>query len=223
MKPINHYIEHTYLKPNFDTNILKNLIGEGTSNQLKGICIPPYWVKAAKRSLDSLNSKLSLVTVIGFPLGYNLSRIKLEETIQACENGANEIDMVMNLSAFKENPKGWVKPEIAQLAKLCHENNSILKVILETAYLSDDEIELACKISQDAGADFVKTSTGFAPEGAKVEHIQLMRKTVGPEMGIKASGGIKSLDQAMAMIDAGADRIGTSSGVEIVTEWKKRG
>ena len=218
---INRYLEHTFLKPTISSEIVVSMVQAGMENQLSGICIPPYWVKKAAREISTEHA-LNVVTVVGFPLGYQQSESKVTETVDACNNGANEIDMVMNLAAFRENPKSWVKPEIAKLASICHDHGAILKVILETAYLTDKEIATACRIAQDAGADFVKTSTGFAPEGAKVEHIKLMRSVVGVEMGIKASGGIKTLDQALAMIEAGADRIGTSSGVEIVNEWRKR-
>ncbi len=145
----------------------------------------------------------------------------MKEVEIALKDGADEIDVVMNLSAFKTGVMMWVKGELAQFAKTCHEADALLKVIIETAYLSDDEIIRASKLSADAGADFVKTSTGFAPSGANVAHIQLIRKSVPMEVGIKASGGIKTFAQAMMMIEAGADRIGTSSAPQILKEWKE--
>lgn len=222
MKRLSKTIENTILKPQLTLNSIEKLVSTAVDFGFSGVCIPPYWVKYASRFLDKHSDLLNIVTVIGFPLGYNLSKVKALETELAIKDGASEIDMVMNLVAFRENAKGWVKPEIAQLAKICHDNGAALKVILETAYLTEEEIVFACKISQDAGADFVKTSTGFASEGAKVEHIRLMREAVGSDMGIKASGGIKNLEQALALIEAGADRLGTSSGVEIMKEWKER-
>jgi deoxyribose-phosphate aldolase len=135
---------------------------------------------------------------------------------RAIDNGADEIDLVWNITSFKTGIP-WTKIEVAKCSKLAHDNQKLLKVIIETAYLSDSEIEQACKICTDAGADFVKTSTGFAPKGATVEHITLMKKILPPSVGIKASGGIKTREQALAMINAGASRIGTSSGVSIVT------
>jgi deoxyribose-phosphate aldolase len=144
-----------------------------------------------------------------------MTETKLEEIKSAIDNGADEVDVVWNISSFKSgNP--WTKIEIAKCSKLVHGYQKALKVIIETAYLSDDEIVEACKICVDAGADFVKTSTGFAPSGAKVEHIQLMKKSVPGGVGIKASGGIKTKEQAIQLIEAGADRLGTSSGIAIV-------
>lgn len=214
MNPLNFYIEHTKLNPTLTDKDCEILVNEAIQHQFVGVCVPPYWVKKVQRDLGS--SGVQLVTVIGFPLGYNRTEVKLKEAEIALHDGANELDMVLNISAFKTGVTTWVKPEIAQLAKLCHEANAMLKVILETAYLSDDEIVKACRLCQDAGADFVKTSTGFASAGATVEHIRLMRQTVGSQMGVKASGGIKTTEQALAMIAAGADRIGTSSGVAIL-------
>ena len=175
--------------------------------------MPPFWVKRAKREMGS--DPTTLVTVAGFPLGYNLTETKLDELNRALDHGANEVDVVWNLSAFKTGHP-WTKVEIAKCAKACHDRHAMLKVIIETAYLPDEEIKQACALCADAGADFVKTSTGFASAGAKVEHIQLMRSVLPPSVGIKASGGIKTRDQALALLTAGADRIGTSSGVAMM-------
>ena len=180
-----------------------------------GICVPPFWVKRAKREIG--NRPIALVTVAGFPMGYSMTETKLDEISRAVDNGADEVDVVWNISAFKSN-NPWVKTELAKCSKLIHERQKILKVIIETAYLSDVEITEACKLCADAGADFVKTSTGFASVGAKVEHIKLMRSILPSAVGIKASGGIKSFGQAVELIQAGADRIGTSSGVKIMSE-----
>src|SRR5689334_19134589 len=145
-----------------------------------------------------------------------MTETKLDEIKRAIDNGADEIDVVWNVTSFKTGIP-WTKIEVAKCSKLTHDHQKILKVIIETAYLSDAEIEEACKICADAGADFVKTSTGFAPAGAKVEHVAIMKKSLPDTVGIKASGGIKTYDQAAALIQAGASRIGTSSGVAIVT------
>ena len=156
------------------------------------------------------------MTVAGFPLGYNMTETKLDEIKRGIDNGADEIDVVWNVTSFKTGIP-WTKIEVAKCAKACHDHQKLLKVIIETAYLSDTEIEEACKLCADAGADFVKTSTGFAPAGAKAEHIRLMRSVLPPSVGIKASGGIKTREQAIEMIAAGADRIGTSSAVRMFT------
>ncbi|TAD98950.1 MAG: deoxyribose-phosphate aldolase [Bacteroidetes bacterium] len=216
MNPIQTYIEHSNLGATIKSDDVEILAKQAIEYEFVGICVPPYWVQKAKRDLE--NNPIALVTVIGFPLGYQRSEIKLVETEFALTDGATEIDVVMNISAFKTGVESWVKGELASLAKKIHQKNALLKVILETAYLSDEEIVRACKISEDAGADFVKTSTGFASAGASVHHIQLMRASVSVNVGIKASGGIKNLAQAKALIEAGADRLGTSSGIKIMDE-----
>lgn len=211
------YIEHTLLKPEAVAQDYERLCREAVEHGFFGVCVPPYWVKKAARELKG--SGISIVTVIGFPLGYSLAQSKMHELDLAVSHGADELDMVMNLAAFREDPQGWLKPEIAMLAKKAHESEKILKVILETAYLTEAEITEACSICADAGADFVKTSTGFAPSGATTAHVKLMKAAVNGRAGVKASGGIKSLADAVAMIEAGAERLGTSAGVGIMREW----
>lgn len=206
-------IEHTNLSPTLTINAIDKLVEEAKEFGFVGICVPPFWVKRAKREIGK--EKVLLVTVAGFPLGYNMTETKLDDIQRAIDNGADEIDMVWNLTSFKTGIP-WTKIEIAKCSKLAHDHQKILKVIIETAYLSDLEIEKACKLCADAGADFVKTSTGFAPSGAKVEHIELMRKSLPATVGIKASGGIKTYEQTVSMIEAGANRIGTSSGIAIL-------
>jgi deoxyribose-phosphate aldolase len=208
------YIEHTNLSPSLTIAAIDKLVEEAKQFGFVGICVPPFWVRRAWRERG--NEKFFLVTVAGFPLGYNMTETKLDEMKRAIDNGADEIDLVWNITSFKTGIP-WTKIEVAKCSKLAHDNQKLLKVIIETAYLSDSEIEQACKICTDAGADFVKTSTGFAPKGATVEHITLMKKILPPSVGIKASGGIKTREQVLAMINAGASRIGTSSGVSIVT------
>ena len=212
---INRYIEHTALKPTMVAKDVDRLVLEAKQFGFLGVCVPPFWVKRAARELEGTD--IQLVTVIGFPLGYNQTEVKEFEIKRAIEQGANELDIVMNISAFKDGMP-WVKVELAKCAHLIHEAGCLMKVIIETAYLSDNEIVNATKLCCEAGTDFVKTSTGFAGAGATVEHIQLMRKNAPSNVGIKASGGIKSLSDARAMIEAGADRLGTSSGVAIMEE-----
>lgn len=216
MLVIHQYLEHTKLSPVFTSEDCEQLVNEAIAFNCVGVCVPPYWVKKARRDLGKAEAKL--VTVIGFPLGYQRSEVKMRELEIALSDGADELDVVMNLSAFKTGVMMWVKGELAQFARACHEANALLKVIIETAYLSENEIIKASKISADAGADFVKTSTGFAPEGAKVADIRLIRANLPKEVGIKASGGIKSLAQAVELIQAGADRIGTSAALKIIEE-----
>jgi deoxyribose-phosphate aldolase len=208
------YIEHTNLSPTITVGDIDRLVDEARQHQFLGVCVPPFWVKRAQREIG--NAPIALVTVAGFPLGYSMTETKLEEIKRAIDNGAHEIDVVLNISSFKTGYP-WTKVEIAKCTKLVHDHQKILKVILETAYLSDEEIVSACKLCADAGADFVKTSTGFGPAGASEAHVRLMRASVPASVGIKASGGIKTTEQALAFLEAGADRLGTSSGVNIVT------
>ncbi|MCE2993977.1 MAG: deoxyribose-phosphate aldolase [Cyclobacteriaceae bacterium] len=212
MENLSTYIEHTNLSPTLTGNDIDRLVAEAKQYSFLGICVPPFWVKRAKREIGT--SEIILVTVAGFPLGYSQTETKLAEIKQAIADGADEIDVVWNISTFKSNMP-WTKIEIAKCSKLTHDHQKALKVIIETAYLSNEEIVEACKLCVDAGADFVKTSTGFAPSSAKVEHVQLMRNAVPSSVGVKASGGIKTKAQAIEMIQAGANRIGTSSGIII--------
>lgn len=209
-----HHIEHTNLSPTLTISGIDQLVDEAREFGFVGICVPPFWVKRAQREIGT--DKILLVTVAGFPLGYSMTETKLDEIKRAIDNGADEIDVVWNISSFKTGLP-WTKIEIAKCSKLVHDHQKILKVIIETAYLSDAEIAEASKLCADAGADFVKTSTSFAPAGAKVDHIKIMRSVVPATVGIKASGGIKTYEQAVQLIEAGADRLGTSSGKIIVT------
>ena len=206
------FIEHTNLSPTLTGTDIDRLVAEAKQYSFLGICVPPFWVKRAKREIGE--SKIILVTVAGFPLGYSQTETKLAEIKHAIDDGADEIDVVWNVSAFKSNLP-WTKMEIAKCSKLLHDYQRALKVIIEIAYLNEDEIVEACKLCVDAGADFVKTSTGFAPSGANAVNVQLMRQSVPSTVGVKASGGIKTKAQAIEMIQAGANRIGTSSGIII--------
>jgi deoxyribose-phosphate aldolase len=217
MLKLNRFIEHTALKPTLTDKDIDRLVEEAIEQEFLGVCVPTFWVKKAKREVKGHG--IQLVTVIGFPLGYQMTENKLEEIKLAIDNGANELDIVMNISAFKSGMP-WVKTELAKCAQLIHENDCLMKVIIETAYLSDQEIVSASLMCQDAGTDFVKTSTGFAPDGAKAEHIKLIRGTINSNVGVKASGGIRDYKTAIAMIEAGADRLGVSSGVQIMQEME---
>jgi len=212
---INRYIEHTNLNATLVAQDIDQLVKEAIEHEFIGVCVPPFWVKKASREIAE--NDIQLVTVIGFPLGYQMTETKLLEIEKAIGNGANELDIVLNVSAFKSG-LSWAKIELAKCANLIHEAGYTMKVIIETAYLTDEEIISASKLCADAGSDFVKTSTGFAPSGAKVEHIKLMRSNLPSNVGIKASGGIRDLKTAQAMIKAGADRIGASAGVHIMKE-----
>jgi deoxyribose-phosphate aldolase len=214
---IAHYIEHTNLNPTLTISEIDRVVEEAKQFKFLGVCVPPFWVKRAKREIGS--EKILLVTVAGFPLGYSMTETKLDEIKRAIDNGADEVDVVWNISSFKTNFP-WTKIEIAKCSKLAHDHQKLLKVIIETAYLSNEEIVTACKMCADAGADFVKTSTGFATTGANEEHIELMKATLPSSVGIKASGGIKTFEQVVTMIEAGASRIGTSSGVKILEALK---
>jgi deoxyribose-phosphate aldolase len=203
-------IEHTLLSPTLTIGAIDKLVDEARQYKFLGVCVPPFWVKRASREVGS--DPITIVTVAGFPLGYNMTETKVDEIKRGIGNGAKEIDVVWNISSFKTgNP--WTKIEIAKCAKTCHDQEALLKVIIETAYLSDDEIKEACALCADAGADFVKTSTGFAPTGATIAHVRLMRASLPKGVGVKASGGIKTREQALLLLEAGAERIGTSSGV----------
>jgi deoxyribose-phosphate aldolase len=216
---LNRYLESTLLKPTVTDREIDLLINEAIEAQFIGVCVPPFWVKKASRELQ--DQDIQVVTVIGFPFGFEATETKVAEAKTAIQNGADELDVVWSQTAFHSG-MSWPKIELAQLAKVCHESERILKVIIETAYLSAAQIQEACLICQDAGADFVKTSTGYAPYGARVEDISLMREVLPSTVGIKASGGIKSLELAMALIQAGADRIGTSAAKSLMEEWKTK-
>lgn len=212
-------MESTLLRPTMTSQDVDKLIQDAIKEQFVGVCIPPFWVKKVKRELES--EDIQVVTVIGFPFGYQDTASKVAETRETIKQGADELDLVWSQTAFHSG-MNWPKIEIAQIAKICHEEERILKVIIETAYLNPDQIREACLICQDAGADFVKTSTGYAPSGAKVEDILLMRETLSSQIGIKASGGIKTLDFALELITAGADRLGTSSAKSLMEDWRAR-
>jgi len=213
MQNIRQFLEHTALQPTISYQQVEQMIAQAKKHQFVGVCLPPFWTKKAARELSGQD--IQVVTVVGFPLGYQMSQTKEAEIRQALKDGADELDVVMNISAFKSGMP-WVKIELAKYASIIHDSEAMMKVIVETAYLTEEEIMRACKLCADAGTDFVKTSTGWAGEGAKAGHVRLMREELPSNVGIKASGGIHTYEQAKAMLDAGADRIGTSSALEIV-------
>lgn len=206
-------IDHTILKADATEADVTRIIEEAKEYNFFSVCLNPCWVSLAKKKLA--DSPVAICTVIGFPLGANTAEVKGYEAADAIANGANEVDMVINVGALKSTQYKKVLNDIEAVVKAAA-GKALVKVIIETALLTDEEKVIACELAKEAGADFVKTSTGFSTGGAKVEDIQLMRQTVGPDMGVKASGGIHNAEQAQAMIDAGATRIGTSAGVAIM-------
>ncbi|SMD32674.1 deoxyribose-phosphate aldolase [Reichenbachiella faecimaris] len=213
----NSYIEHTNLRSDLIDRDIDQLIGEAKNHLFLGVCVPPFWVKKASRELKG--STIQLATVIGFPLGYQRTESKIHEMEFAISDGADELDLVMNISAFKSG-MSWPKIEMAKAAKLAHEHGKLLKVIVETALLSEDELVQVSKIVSDAGVDFIKTSTGFSSRGASIRDVKIMKANISANVGIKASGGIRTLAQLQTFLEAGVERIGTSSGVSIMNEYK---
>ena len=213
---ITGYIDHTLLKPEATAEQVKMICLEARQYQFAAVCVNPSFVPLVHGLLA--NTKILVCAVVGFPLGANLPSIKAFETLTLLEHGANEIDMVINIGALKDGGYGLVLNDIAGVVQTAHNEQAHVKVIIETGLLTRQEKILACLLSQAAGADFVKTSTGFSSGGATVEDIDLMHRVVGPQLKVKASGGIRSLSDALAMIQAGASRIGTSSGIKIYQE-----
>lgn len=211
---LNEYIDHTLLKQNATNEQITSLCLEAKEHKFKAVCINSTYVPLAKELL--LNSDVKVCTVVGFPLGASPSKVKELETEISLASGADEIDMVINISDLKNKKYDNIKSEIETLASLCHKHNKILKVIIETCLLDDSEKIKVCELAKEADADFVKTSTGFSSSGATLDDVELMRQTVGAEMGVKASGGVRDVETAIKMIEAGATRLGTSSGVTLM-------
>jgi deoxyribose-phosphate aldolase len=206
-------IDHTLLKADAAKEQIEVLCSEAKEYSFASVCVNPAWVSYASELLKG--SGVDVCTVIGFPLGASTSEVKAFETKNAIENGATEVDMVINIGALKSGSSDLVEADIRAVVEAA-KGKALTKVIIETSLLTEDEKVLACELAVKAGTDFVKTSTGFSTGGATVEDIRLMRKTVGPEIGVKASGGVRSTEDAQQMIEAGATRIGASSGVAIV-------
>lgn len=208
----NKLIDHTLLKPDASYEAVEQLCAEARQYDFASVCVNPHFVPLCANWLKG--SDVKVCTVIGFPLGATSTAAKVAETHHAILQGAQEIDMVINISALKANKDEYVQGEITAIKEACE--GRLLKVIIETCLLTDEEKARACRLAVAAGADFVKTSTGFSSGGATKEDVALMRQTVGPKLGVKASGGVRSLEDLKIMVDAGATRIGTSSGVKII-------
>lgn len=213
VEQLEKYIDHTVLKPESKDIDIQKACMEALDYQFKAVCINPTWVSYASDQLK--HSDVATCTVIGFPLGATTTAIKVEEAKQAVKDGAKEVDMVINIGALKSEDYALVHDDI-QAVVAAVGDQSLVKVIIETCLLGRHEKIRACEIAKRAGADFVKTSTGFSTGGATVEDIKLMRSTVGPDMGVKASGGVRTYEEAVQMIEAGATRIGTSNGAAII-------
>jgi len=213
---IAHLIDHTLLKPEATVQQIAQLCHEAMLYHFASVCINPAHVKLAAQLLQ--NSDVKVCTVVGFPLGATSTEAKVFETQQALDDGATEIDMVINIGALKGGDDALVERDIAAVVETAHRRGALCKVIIEAALLTDEEKVRACQLAKKAGADFVKTSTGFSSGGATIEDVALMRRTVGPNVGVKASGGIKTLADVQNMISAGATRLGVSAGVKIIQE-----
>ncbi len=214
-----HMIDHTLLKPDATQDQIAQLCYEARKYGFTSVCVNPANVKLCAQLLEG--SSVIVCTVVGFPLGATSTETKVFETQQAIRDGATEVDMVINVGALKSRDYELVERDIASIARACHAGNAILKVIIEAALLTDEEKVVACQLAKVAGANFVKTSTGFGPGGATTEDVALMRRVVGPTMGVKAAGGIRTYEDAQKMIAAGASRIGASASVKIIQGAEK--
>lgn len=210
------YIDHTLLKPDATPAEIEKLCKEARDNHFAAVCVNPPFVRQCADLLKGTG--VQVATVVGFPLGSHTTATKVFETEQALVDGATEIDMVINVGELKAGDDGFVREDIRSVVAAAHRAGALVKVIIEAALLNDQEKVRASRLSKEAGADFVKTSTGFGPGGATAHDVALMRQTVGPNLGVKAAGGVKTLEQAQEMIQAGATRIGASAGVKIVQE-----
>ena len=215
-REIARHIDHTLLKPDATREQIETLCKEAREHAFATVCVNPVWVRLCSTLL--LGSETRVCTVVGFPLGATLPEVKAFEASRVVEGGACEVDMVLNVGALKSGDYRLVEADIAAVVRASRPGGAIVKVIIEAALLDDDEKVKGCVLSQAAGADFVKTSTGFGPGGATAADVSLMRRVVGPDMGVKAAGGVRDLKSAQAMLEAGADRIGASVGVKIVQE-----
>ncbi len=216
MKKLNQYFDHTILKPEATEADVIKLCNEAKEYGFYAVCVNSCYVPLAYELLEGTD--VQIASVIGFPLGACSIDVKAFETEWACSEGAQEIDMVIHVGALKEKRYDYVREDIATVVAVAIEHDAIVKVILETCLLTDEEIVKACELAREAGAAFVKTSTGFSKAGAAAHHVALMKQTVGDDLQVKASGGIRDLKKTMEMIEAGADRIGASASVEIFKE-----
>lgn len=213
-KDLAKYIDHTQLKPDTTKEKITQIVAEAKEYEFASVCVNPFWVPFCYNELK--NTNVLVCTVIGFPLGATSTETKKFETKQAIEDGATEVDMVINIGVLKSGDDETVKRDIEAVVETAKEK-ALTKVIIETALLTEGEKIRACKLAKEAGADFVKTSTGFSGGGATVDDVTLMRQTVGVKMGVKASGGVRDLETTKAMIGAGATRIGASAGADIIS------
>lgn len=219
-KKLNKYFDHTLLKPEATPDQIDTLCKEAIAADFYSVCVNSCYVPQVFKALSG--SDVKTCSVVGFPLGACSTETKVFETKYACESGAAEVDMVINVGMLKAKLHEYVQNDISEVVRMAHSFDALVKVIIETCLLSDDEIVKACKLAEAAGADFVKTSTGFSSGGAKVSDVRLMKKTVGDRLKVKASGGIRELETVEAMIEAGADRIGASAGVKIMEEFEEK-
>lgn len=217
-KALNKYFDHTLLKPEATCEQIDKLCEEAAEYDFYSVCVNSCYVARCTEKLHGTDVKIA--AVVGFPLGACTSRTKAFETEEACMDGASEVDMVLNVGVFKNGDYDYIREDIYAVVEAAAKYNAIVKVILETCLLTDDEIAEACKLAKEAGAHFVKTSTGFNSGGATVADVALMKKTVGDALEVKASGGIRDYDTAVAMIEAGADRIGASASVAIMEVYE---
>lgn len=223
-KTFARYFDHTNLKPWSGWKDIDTLCTQAAQYGFATVCVAPRWVESASAALvDAKPHEVKVCTVVGFPLGYATSETKAFETRNAIDHGAREIDMVISIGDLIDDRQDAVERDIAAVVDAAQSEECLVKVILETHHLTDDQIELGCVLAMRAGADYVKTSTGFAPSGARPEIVRLMRKTVGDSIGVKAAHGIATLAHARAMLDAGASRLGCSSSVSIVQEFCQSG
>ena len=222
MDKFSKYFDHTQLKPEATPQDVLKLLSEAVTFDTAAVCVNGSHVRSARRFIDATGADVKVAAVAGFPLGAMATNAKAYEVQLALEDGADEIDLVMNIGQAKAGNWAYVEDEVYTIAEMCHESGAILKLIIETCLLTDAEILQACKSARAAGADFVKTSTGFSSGGATAEDVALMKQTVGDDLQVKASGGIRTLDDALAMIKAGADRLGCSATAAILEEYAKK-
>ncbi len=217
MNDLSAYVDHTLLKPTAGESDIRKICEQAWIHQFKAVCVAPSFVTYTKEMLEFCPVKIEIVTVVGFPFGYSTTETKIFEARNALANGATELDVVMNLSQFKSMAYISVKEELRRLADIAHENNAILKVVIETSRIDPFELYTACEICTEANTDYIQTSTDFDSEEVTIEVVRKIRSLLPASIKIKASGGVRDRATALAMIAAGADRIGTSNGVDIVT------
>ena len=221
MNKFSKYFDHTLLKPDATPQDILKIVSEAVALDTAAVCVNGCHVRSVRRFIDAAGSNVKVAAVAGFPLGAMSTNAKAYEVQLALEEGADEIDLVMNIGNAKAGNWAYVEDEVYTIAEMCHESGAILKLIIETCLLTDDEIIRACESARNAGADFVKTSTGFSAGGATAHAVELMKKTVGDDLKVKASGGIRTLDDARAMIGAGADRLGCSATAAILAVFEQ--